>query len=209
MPKAIPSAVTDHINRAILRLPDFEQSSVNWIKLLTALLGGIQDIEDTIDDVINLRHLDIAVGTNLDNLGTLLGLTRLLGDSDTEYRAAIRIQYTLLYRSGEPESLIDLYQKITGAETVELTELPPASIQLVGYAPEETTAPNARILALMTLSKAAGVRMLLDWVTQLMFVLARVSEADVNGNGPSDINHGYGSVVGGQSDGGKLSRIVV
>ena len=41
-----------------------------------------------------------------------------------------------------------------------------------------------------------------------MFELSRASETDANGNGPQDAERGFGSIVDGQDDGGRLARTI-
>jgi len=190
MATPVPAAITDHITRAIARLPGFEFPGTNWTKLLTALLGGVQDIEDVLDDLINEQAISTAIGTQLDNLGTILDLLRVSGQSDASYATALLGRAAALSAdSGTAEQLIQTYILLWTATKVHNTDLQPATYEITAISSvTKTAAEITDIIAAMTSGKAAGVNLILQRAISPEFLFGAAANADVNGDVPISIN---------------------
>ncbi len=201
--------VEDHGAAAVVRLPGYNRDAPNWVKLLNALAGEVQELEDVMEDFLTSRAISTAVGEQLDGLGQILNRARESAETDSDYREALSTHYATLFRSGEPQTLIDVYKFVTEAVQVQLQEIFPATVQLTAFADAEVPPViDAHTIALMETVKAAGVELILQYAVFDMFTLARKSEADGDDNGPSSTTNGFGSKVPANTDGGKLARTI-
>lgn len=189
------------------RLPAFMASGPGWLALLSILAARRQAIVDVLDDLLTKRSLSTATGAQLDGLGQILDLPRIQGNTDEQYRFALRSQVISLTKSGEPESVIAAYLSVTGAPSCEYEEIYPAAFQISGVPAVDLDDPVVvqAITDTMRAAKAAGVGMILQ--TLGGFEFSQASETDMSGNGPIDADHGFGSATGGETDGGGLSRV--
>lgn len=87
----------------------------NVEKLLTALLGPTQTLEDTLQDMLAQRSIEDAVGAQLDILGKLVGESRL-GLSDDDYRRHIRARIVTNRSNGTIEDLIRITDLVFNEE---------------------------------------------------------------------------------------------
>ena len=62
--------------KGIARLPIQFQDSPNLKALITAIVKGFDDLEDTGDDLLTLRGLNTAQGVQLDGVGEIVGFPR-------------------------------------------------------------------------------------------------------------------------------------
>ena len=121
--------LTDHIERLKALLVQQFKGKTNIEKLLELFGTKVQELEDVGFELINERALAAAIGTQLDNLGEIVGEERQ-GRSDDEYRKAISVKILINTSSGTPEQVIDIVLGITGGTVVKLTEIYPASLQI-------------------------------------------------------------------------------
>jgi hypothetical protein len=91
-------------------------STVSVQNLLIPFITQVQDLEDAMVDQMWYSRLDVAEGVTLDTLGEVAGQARITGQSDTDYRAAIKLRCILNQASGTAD---DLYAalEIMGAPT--------------------------------------------------------------------------------------------
>lgn len=150
--------ITNHVEQALGRLITQYKDRPNIRGLMSALIKPIQKIEDTLVQMNTLRSLDNAIGQNLDNLGTILGLARFPGDGDTTYRNKLKAKVKLNTSEGEPERIIETFQLFTGATQVILHEHYPAEV----FIDSDYLIPNQEtvdiILGILESVAAAGVR---------------------------------------------------
>jgi hypothetical protein len=198
----------DHLARLRARLPSFMAGGSNFDTLLSILAARFQDIESTLGDLFALRSINTASGAQLDGIGQIVNLPRTFGQSDSDYRLSLAASLLSLSKSGTPEEVIFAYLSITGAPTVTLTEIYPATFQLSGIPTVDTT--DASVAAAITSTirqiKAAGVNMIVTAIGG--FDLSDISQVDGINNGPSDADHGFGSTIGGETLGGSLSTVI-
>lgn len=151
--------ITDHVAQALGRLRQQYRGKPRLAALITAIVGPIQDLETAFQDLTNERSISTASGFQLDQLGTIFDLDRLGAEDDESYRARLAARAAQNVSQGEPETLIALYQLLTGADLVYLGESFPAGVRLysdVGYTDQ------AQINALyeqVKLALPAGVRL--------------------------------------------------
>ncbi len=199
--------ITDHAQRAKDRLPDQFNGAVNLLALLDALGSRYQGIEDVLYDLYANRTITNSTGKQLDNAATILNVVREVGESDNTFRSRIFAATSQLEKSGEPESVIELYKFLLNPVLVRYQEFYPAGFQLTAHLDADpndaTTDANNR--AAMDVVKAGGVDMLLYVARENdSFYFSDVSEVDGSNNGPTDISSGFGDET--LTDGGKLAR---
>ena len=209
MPTPTTTHIDDHEDRAIARLPGYQQSATNWIRLLRATLSEAQAFEDALDQLQNERHLSVAIGQQLDDIGTILDEARE-GKSDGEYRIVLQGRASELAGSGEGDRVIDAYLFLTGAEIILLTEHQPATMELFALIVSDTftAAEDAAILESVKRIRAAGVQVILVVVEDSStdpdlnaFIWGDSADADANGDLPVDADHGYGDSADADGDG--------
>lgn len=213
-----PSAkISDHIARAIARMPGYEQLGPQNQKLLTAMLGGMQPLEDALADLISKRKISTAEGIQLDHIGTILNLRRITGQSDDDYRAELYGRAGNLAQSGTTPQLIDLILLVRSDVTKVYTQdHQPATVEIVFVGvDEEDDDVDARILSALTQAKAAGVGLVLAIAETQEFLWGDSDDADVDGDllaadygfGDSDDADVDGDLDPGEG-GGNLARLI-
>lgn len=211
MATPVAAKITDHSTKAIERLPGYQQDATNWGKLLRALNVEIQALEDALDSLLNQRHLAVAIGAQLDGLGTIMDLARE-GRTDADYRAALQNRATELANSGEADVILTSYKFLTAAPVVTLIELQPATCEVTAFfdiVESLTAQQDATIIAAMQKIKAAGVQLILLVVQDLAatpgvgeaFLWGDEVNADGNGDITADPDKGLGDVVDLKKDG--------
>jgi hypothetical protein len=89
--------------------------------LVRIMCDEVQLLESVAHDCITGRLLSSAVGVQLDQWGSRVGLPRLgLGDED--YRKRIRTWLMCLYSDGRVELICEIVQRLTGAATIRYTQ---------------------------------------------------------------------------------------
>ena len=197
-----------HIDEMRDRIPSHMRAGTNFDKLLQIFAERYQGIEQTLQDMLTMRAIDTATGAKLDGIGQIVDLAREAGQTDTSYRFAIKSRFILLTKSGSVEEVIETYKKLIQATDVDYTELYPATFQVVALPGVDVADPDvaAFINATMQGIKPAGVNMILG--TAVGFNFSDAYEADGSGNGPSDIDEGFGSSTYGDDGGGGFARAI-
>ena len=154
---AAAGQVTNHSARATRRLIKFFQDKPRVLALLHAFSDEIQELEDFAWLYYTApRDLDTAGGALLDRLGAIVNVPRA-GRSDTDYRAAIRVEILVLSSDGKPDQLYAIAKLLVPAASVRITENYPAAFQLAFTS--FGTFTGAYLLSILRRAKAAGVRM--------------------------------------------------
>lgn len=117
----------DHVTRGLSRLPEQFKDSENFKHLLQIFLEEIQEIEDTLQDILLQKNIDNAEGVQLDGIGEHLGRKRQ-GLSDIEYRKILKIQRALNAGEGNYASAISVWKALVETEDVYLKEEFPAGV---------------------------------------------------------------------------------
>lgn len=223
MPTPTTVNIPDYDDRALAQLPGYQQEATNWGKLLRAMMSEAQSMEDALDQLENERHLTVAVGAQLDEIGTILNLERE-GRSDDAYRYALQGQAGALAGSGEGDLLIDGYLFLMQANSVSYIEHQPATVELFAFVDLDSfsASDDAAIIAAMEKIKAAGIQIILIAVEDvaaegLAFIWGDAADADANGDLPADADHGWGdaadadgdgNITPGLGQGGNLGRVL-
>lgn len=150
--------ITTHGQDALDRLLFQYKNAVNLQNLIICTIGEpVQDLEDNIYSLIGRLDIDNQVGTQLDNIGDLVGQDRL-GLSDEEYRLFIKAKIGVNVSEGDAERLISVWKLLMVANTVILQESFPAEVDL--YTDVSIGDTNLDTIAFELIQKvaAAGVR---------------------------------------------------
>jgi hypothetical protein len=129
--------------------------------LIRAMAKGAQVLEDNIFALVVDRGIEVAVGVNLDQWGSLVGEARD-GLEDIDYRRFIRARILVNRSKGTTDEMIVLYRLLMGTEDVRHTNLQPATFKL--EAVRQTLLDDAiaaRVLRMMTEAAPSGRQMLL------------------------------------------------
>jgi len=200
----------DYTEKALARLPNQFIDSQNLISLVSLSSDRMQGINDEAIKMLDGMSLSTASGKQLDNLATILNLTRISGESDSDFRARILSETTLLSRSGEPSHIIDVYLLLTDATSVFFSENYPAEIQVTAHVAvdAEDADVDAAIIDSMNNVKGGGIGIILVLSPETdFFFFDSEANVDASGNGTSDSTGGFGSTL--DVDGGQLSRVLI
>ena len=199
-----------HTEEAVARLPDQFVDSSNLISLVSLSSDRMQGINDEAIKMLDGMSLSTASGKQLDNLATILNLVRISGESDSDFRARILSETSLLSRSGEPSHVIDVYLLLTEATSVFFGENYPAGIELAAHVAvdAEDADVDSAIIDSMNNVKAGGIDMILLISPETdFFFFDSEANVDASGNGTSDASGGFGSTL--DTEGGQLSRVLI
>lgn len=116
---------------------------------LSAWIAPLQELENVLWDVINLRVLSVATNAQLDTLGDLVGEPRL-GRTDTDYRAAIRVRIKVNRSKGQSEDVLQVAKLLDAACTYD--EFAPLAWEVTSWNPSSP----GDFIRLLTQAKAAG-----------------------------------------------------
>jgi hypothetical protein len=105
--------VTNHAARAVANLLVQFRDKPLIVAMLNAYSRQIQDLENALQQLLTQRALDVAVGAQLDGIGSILDLPRG-GDTDEPYRSRLRVALAINQSAGTTE---DLYKVLTLATT--------------------------------------------------------------------------------------------
>lgn len=124
-------AITTHSAQALARLVYQFEDATNLQSLISVLAARVQGVEDELDNLILLRWISTAEGTQLDEIGLIVGQLRN-GYNDYEYSVVLLVKIYLNGSHGEPEVLIAAVRTITLASIVTLIEGSVATVIITG-----------------------------------------------------------------------------
>lgn len=127
----VPTKVATHGTEARALLIDQFRGQFVVQGILDTITSRIQELEDSIFDVIELRQLDNAEGTQLDFVGDLVGELRK-GRADGAYREAIRLRIRVSRSQGRAEDVMQVVSLATNGDFI-YTEVYPAGIEVQAY----------------------------------------------------------------------------
>ncbi len=212
---------TEHVAQAKARIPGWLRDSTNFNDLIEIFADRYQQLEDELDDLLN-NVTDItsgAVGVQLDVIGVILNLTRIVSELDPEYRIRLLGQAASLAKSGEPETVIEAYSLATAANRVLYIEYVPATLEVTAYVDGDTftLAQDAALIVTMNAMVIAGVGTILQIQEENGFLFGDAPDADASGDITLDLDHGLGDeddvdangdIVSAPGNGGNLARII-
>lgn len=149
--------ITTHIQDAKNRLLQQFKGKEGFEKILDAIVGQLQTLEDVFFDLLENRFLDTASGQQLDGIGEIVLLDRPEGLTDTVYRTRLKVQILVLISNGEPETLIQIFKLLLGASSVHLTEISLAALQLLSDV-DIPVSDEALIFSILESAAVGGVR---------------------------------------------------
>lgn len=153
----------------------------NFQKLIKVFAESAQDIQDVIQQLKTQRNLFDAEGIQLDRIGEILGLTRLGGESDSDYRERLQFQIFINQGFGTPEELLRILAFLTNATETGIIEIFPASYQLYTNGLTFPDPPEELVDAL-TASAPAGVQrppIVATYGVDLPFAFAQDAEIEL------------------------------
>lgn len=174
--------ITTHIDDALSRLLNQYKNKINFSNLISSLVGSIQTLEDVYFDLIEKRSIDIAVGIQLDRLGTIVGQERE-GRTDEEYRQRIKARILQNVSQGEPEKLIDLVTLLLNPNLIHIHDAGLGGV-LVGF---DVSVPSNQLVELLSnlqLVVGAGIRV--DYIIEFDSVEPFAFDGDLLGFGFGD-----------------------
>lgn len=121
--------MVDHVSRGLEKIPSQFYDSPVYRELLNIFLEELQEVEDTLEDVLSQTSVNNAEGVQLDNIGEHLGRRRE-GLTDTDYRVALNIQKILNAGEGRFHTALQMWRTVMGSNTVTMTEEFPAGVSL-------------------------------------------------------------------------------
>lgn len=172
----IASYKADHVALAIKRLPEQFKSKTKIVQFLTALVSSCQALEDALWQLIDERTVETAIGTQLDQLGSIVGQPRG-GLSDTDYRPYIRARIMTNRSRGAVEDLIRITKLILADELATIEVDSQRGTVVVRIADVTTTDAVAEVvISFLRDGVAGGIRATLESspdVEAEMFTTAR------------------------------------
>lgn len=148
--------VTDHVARALARMPEQFKNNVTQPGIVVAFASQVQEIEDAAFGLLAARSIDLAVGTQLDRIGKIIGAPRM-GAVDADYRLVLKATILINRRSGEIETMLQILAILVPGCTPMLAESPVHAIVMMAAV---AACPNpTKVRALLALAKMAGVKL--------------------------------------------------
>lgn len=154
------SEKTTHIAEAQANFVEQFKGKTNLDYLIEAWVTQIQELEAAAFEVLEDTWLSSAVGTQLDNIGTVLDEERG-GKSDADYRVALSAIIKVRNSDGTAEDIIDLINGATGeSQTIILEDSYMAAIEIVVDTPITN---GEEVSSYVDRAKAAAVAAWFAW----------------------------------------------
>lgn len=109
--------VKDHEEQALDRVLEQFKDKPNVEALIKGWMKGVQTTEEAIFDILENMSIQTAYGTQLDNVGKIVGASRG-GRSDESYREHIQLQILINTSEGTPTDILEILSLITDASLV-------------------------------------------------------------------------------------------
>lgn len=148
-----------HAAQAINHLIEFFRQGPRNQAVLSAVCEQIQDLEQTFWDLYSKTFLSTAEGTQLDQLGEIVGEARN-DRTDAQYRASIRIRVLVNKSRGRTEDLLEIADRFVADDlsaVIFAAEYWPAAMRLEVQA--VFSGLQADLARLLHKAKAGGVRL--------------------------------------------------
>jgi len=126
---SIPGFITTHISDAEERLLQQFKEKPNFKALLDAFHAQIQELENTFNDLYVQRVINAASGKVLDDMGTIVGQSRI-GFDDTRYRSLLLAKVGENTSQADPEKVIQVVKLLAVANLAQIQEWYPAGYGL-------------------------------------------------------------------------------
>lgn len=126
----------------------------NFQKVIQALVAPAQELQDVTWELKTERWLSTAIGDQLNEIGIILGLPRILNESDEDYRERLQFQIYINISGATPEDSIRTLAFLTRGTNIGYHEVYPASYQMETNGLKFPTPPNQLNDALFSVSPA-------------------------------------------------------
>lgn len=175
-PYSLPLAFGEDVASTFTKITDHAASAVSLLieqyrdkPLLSALarISGerTQLLEDQLWKIFTERWIESAEGTQLDNLGKIVGQPRQ-AFADEDYRQQLRARVRLNRSSGTIEDLLAIFRLVVPPGTgLQMIERFPAGFRLQLNDMGFNAASIALLLGFMRAARAGGVYGVLHWIT--------------------------------------------
>ncbi len=191
-----------HVDEAVALLIEQYKNSPNLKDLITAFINRVQDAENMFYDLWQSRFLDNAIGSQLDGLGAIVGVSRE-NTTDDRYRVRIRARILLNQSSGTADQIIELIQLLLSESytgTLTYLEMPPAGFFIDSTSgvitSDEATETGSAILS----ARAAGVMAQFIYTlttSTFRFSASGITETGATTKGFSDLSQITGGYLAG------------
>lgn len=105
------------VNRMVWELQEKE----NHVKFLSLYLKQLQQVEDTLFQILSAGDIELAEGSQLDLIGLIIGVSRN-GRADEEYRQSIKFQIIINTSDSTYESIYDAFLSLTSSDYIRIIE---------------------------------------------------------------------------------------
>ncbi len=122
--------VSDHISKAKARLIEQYKGKPKIEGVIEAITKPIQDIEEVLKQLNFERSIDTAIGVQLDKVARIVGAKREMGQSDDDFRFAIKSKIVMNLNQGTPEEIIAAAKIFIGADFIWYLEVYPAAVDI-------------------------------------------------------------------------------
>lgn len=119
---------TEHLSSALSNLLEQFKEKPVFASLLQGFIDRVQNLEDTLFDLLLQRFLDTSIGAQLDGIGAVVGEARQ-NRSDGDYKRGILTRILLNLGQSTPEDVIEIMSRYARSD-VSLTEYYPADFVL-------------------------------------------------------------------------------
>ncbi len=127
--------INDHVERALARLPSMHDDSVRLRQTIEIHAARMQRIENVLRGITpeDLFDVDTAIGVQLDQIGTIIGIARETR-TDDEYRVILRTQALLVLPDRRTQArLMEIIRSLMDTDPggIIYRQTPPKSYELV------------------------------------------------------------------------------
>jgi hypothetical protein len=155
--------IEDHVDRGLDRLPSQFKDKPKLAAYLTVLMTPFQPLEDALWQLLTERNIDNAVGVQLDQIGTIVGLGRISAD-DEVYRRHLRAQILTNKSDATVNDLIRIVRLLLDDDdaTVKVAGQNNASVIVRVFGVSISEDLEDIILDFLQRARAGGVRLILE-----------------------------------------------
>lgn len=121
--------INNYVELAQSRLVELFREDKSNNDLLDNLVSPLQELEEELFGLLNLKSINLGIGYQLDVIGKILNVERD-GRTDEDYRTLLYIQTLINNSSGEPESIINILSLLMQPDKISYTEMYPANYQI-------------------------------------------------------------------------------
>ena len=200
--------ITTNVADALARLLTQYQGKPFIAGIITALVQQIQDLENGLYPIDQLRQLNFATGQQLDNIGEIIGITRH-GTDDATYLILLLGEIAVNWSEGLQEQIIYIAKKIFEANAIYMKTpnsvqgpAVPANIALGIGSPQVPVNLYPLVIQMILNAISAGIRL------DFSFTFNGNPHSAFSMAGPQKWVAGFGTVTDPTIGGGFASLIV-